>query len=153
MRGNDVMIEGAQIRFRNFSGKENKFNREGDRNFVVLLDEETARIMGDAGWNVKLLQPREDEEDGTPQPYLQVAVSFKIRPPKIVLITSGGRTYLDEESVSVLDHADFINVDIVVNPYNWEFGGNNGIKAYLKTMYATIEEDELEKKYRELEAS
>jgi hypothetical protein len=33
---NTVMMEGVRIIFRNFSGKEGQYNREGDRNFAVL---------------------------------------------------------------------------------------------------------------------
>ncbi len=32
---NTVLMEGVRIIFRNFSGKEGQYNREGDRNFAV----------------------------------------------------------------------------------------------------------------------
>ena len=38
-KDNTVLMEGVRIIFRNFSGKEGQYNREGDRNFAVLLDE------------------------------------------------------------------------------------------------------------------
>ena len=59
---NTVVMEGVRIIFRNFAGKEGQYNREGDRNFAVLLDEQTADPMGQDGWNVKMLRPRSDEE-------------------------------------------------------------------------------------------
>lgn len=148
---NTVLMEGVTIIFRNFSGKEGQYNREGDRNFAVLLDEKTAQEMAEDNWNVKVLKPREDDEEGTiPQAYLPVSVNFKGRPPRIVLITSRGRTNLDEESVETLDWVDIINVDLIVRPYEWTVSDKSGIKAYLQSMYITIEEDPLEQKYADL---
>jgi hypothetical protein len=148
---NTVLMEGVRIIFRNFAGKEGQFNREGDRNFAVLLDERVAVTMAEDGWNVKWLKPREEDEVEEPQAYLPVSLNFKGRPPRIVLITSRGRTHLDESSVEMLDWADIINVDLIVRPYEWNVNGKTGIKAYLQSIYVTIEEDPLELKYSELE--
>jgi hypothetical protein len=148
---NTVLMEGVRIIFRNFSGKEGQYNREGDRNFAVLLDEPTAQAMAEDNWNVKWLRPREEEEGENPQAYLPVSVNFKGRPPRIVLITSRGRTNLDEGSVEMLDWADILNVDLIVRPYEWTVNEKSGIKAYLQSIYVTIEEDALEIKYSELD--
>src|SRR4051812_10540217 len=149
---NTVTMENVQIIFRNFKGKEGQYNREGDRNFGVILPTDIAEAMLADGWNVKYLNPREDdEEDEEKTPWLSVSVNFdKGRPPKIMLITTRGRTVLDEPSVEMLDWADITNVDLIVRPYNWEVSGRTGIKAYLQSMYVTIEEDELERKYAEM---
>lgn len=144
---NTVLMEGVRIIFRNFSGKEGQYNREGDRNFAVLLDDTVANAMAEDGWNVKWLKPREESEDEEQQAYLQVSVNFKGRPPRIVLVTSRGRTNLDEGSVEMLDWADVKTVDLIVRPYEWSVNGKNGIKAYLQSIYVTIEEDALELKY------
>lgn len=148
---NTVMMEGVRIIFRNFAGKEGQYNREGDRNFAVLLDETVANAMTEDGWNIKWLKPREDDEDDTRQAYLPVSVNFKGRPPRIVLITSRGRTNLDETTVETLDWVDILNVDLIVRPYEWTVNGKSGIKAYLQSIYVTIEEDPLEVKYSELD--
>lgn len=148
-----VLMEGVRIIFRNFSGKEGQYNREGDRNFAVLLDDTAAEAMTSDGWNVKWLKPREDDEEETQQAYLPVSVNFeKGRPPRVVMITSRGRTNLDADGVELLDWADITNVDLIVRPYTWEVSGKTGVKAYLQSLYVTIEEDELERKYAELDA-
>lgn len=145
----NLLMEDARIIFRNFAGKEGQYNREGDRNFCILLDEELATQMDADGWNVKALRARE-EGDPT-QPYLQVSVGFKNRPPKIVMITHKGRTTLTEEEIEILDWVDIKKIDLIVRPYNWDVAGKSGIKAYLKSIWITIDEDELDIKYAELE--
>ena len=144
----NITIEGARIMFRNFEGKEGKFNVAGKRNFCVLLETDLAKTLQEDGWNIKWLQPRDEEEE--PQAYIQVAVSFGTVPPKIVLITSAGKQSLDEKNVNILDWAEIENVDVIIRPYNWEMNGKTGVKAYVKSMYVTIAEDEFERKYSSL---
>ena len=139
------MVEDARLVFRNFSGKEGQYNREGDRNFSVILDREAADEMLADGWNVKFLASREDGEPDTP--YIQVAVNFSNRPPRVVMITSTARTHLNEDSVAVLDWADIKVCDLIARAYDWTVNGKSGTKAYLQSMFITIEEDELERKY------
>ena len=105
------MVEDARIIFRNFEGKEGPYNRAGDRNFAVVLDHDVARQMLEDGWNVKYLPARDDTDEDTP--YISVAVNFKNRPPRVVLMTSTNRTQLNEDSVDVLDFADIAEVDLI----------------------------------------
>jgi hypothetical protein len=138
-------LEDVTIAFRNFAGKEDIYNREGDRNFAILLDPNTAVDMERDGWNVKYLKERE-EGDGR-QAYIQVAVSYKSRPPKIGMVTSKGMTYLGEKEVEVLDWVDIEVADVTLNPYEWAVGGKSGTKAYLSTLFVKIEEDYLQLKW------
>lgn len=148
-RVGNISIENARILFRNFAGKESKFNAKGKRNFCLLLDSDVAEELKDIGWNVKYLNPRDPEDP--PQAYIQVAVAFDNFPPNIWMITGNKKTKLDEDSVSVLDYAEIENIDIIVRPYTWEVNGKGGIKAYVKNMYVTIVENEFEKKYQSFE--
>ena len=144
-----LIMEDARIVFRNFAGAEGMYNREGDRNFCVLLDEDTAQMMIEDGWNVKRLKPREEgQELGTA--YIQVSVGFKGRPPRMVMITSRGRTDLGEDECILLDWADILKVDLIVRPYHWNVNGRTGIKAYLKSIFVVINEDYLELKYADV---
>lgn len=143
------MVEDAQIIFRNFSGKEGQYNREGDRNFAVILDPEMAEQMAKDGWNVRWLKAREEGDEETP--YVQVAVNFNNRPPRITQITSVGKTVLDEDLVDTLDWAEIKTADLIARGYEWTVNGKSGVKAYLQSLFVTIEEDALERKYAQME--
>jgi hypothetical protein len=105
--------------------------------------------MLEDGWNVKRLRPREEDEPGDLS--IKVTVSYKGKPPRLVMITSRGRTALDEETAGMLDFAEFETVDVILNPYNWEVQGKSGTTAYLKTIFVVLREDELEKKYAHIQ--
>lgn len=146
----NIAIEDAQIIFRNFAGAESQYNRAGNRNFNVIIDDpDMARKLIEDGWNIKQLKPRDDEE--IPKYRLEVSVAFGNFPPNIFMVTKHNKTKLDEESVAALDYAELKTVDLVIRPYQWDVNGKQGIKAYLKTGYFVVEEDEFAAKYAEEE--
>lgn len=113
-----LQIDDAKIIFRNFAGRGDKFNREGDRNFAVLIPEEDmANALVERGWNVKIKPPR--EEGDLPFMYLPVKMKFNDRGPLVFLNTGGRQNRLDEESVSCLDSIDILSVDLDIRPYDW----------------------------------
>lgn len=143
--GTQVTVRDAQMIWRNFEGRETVFKPAGNRSFNVVLDEKTAQQLSNDGWNVRTKEPRDEGDDYLHT--LEVGVGYKVRPPRVVMITSNSRVNLGEETVGVLDWADIEKVDLIFHAYNWEVGGKGGVKAYLKTMFVTINEDELEAEY------
>lgn len=143
------VIEDAQIIYRNFSGAPTPFDQQGGkRTFAVVLDKKTADAMAVDGWNVKCKPAREEGEEEFC--FIEVTVNYKQRPPKIVVLTDTSATTLTDDTVAMLDWADIRKLDLVAREYQWAVGANSGIKAYLKSMFVTIDEDPLEKKYNQL---
>lgn len=144
-----ITMEDVRIIYRNFAGREGRYNKKGERSFSVVLPFDVAEDLAKQGLNVKFPPESDDREL---LPHLSVKLNFEGRvPPNIVQITSRGRTTLDEDTCAILDYADIKHVDLIVNPWQWEVNGNTGIAAYLKSIYVTIEEDELELKYADIE--
>lgn len=142
---NKLVIEDAQIRFKNFSGAAGLYNAEGDRNFCLFIDDQLADALRRDFWNVKTLKPK--EEGDPPQAYIEVKVNYANKPPRVFLVTSRGKKLLTESQVGMVDWAEIVTVDLTVNPSVWNVNGKEGVKAYLQSMFVTIVEDPTEMKY------
>lgn len=145
---NDVTLRNVRIIFRNFAGAPTRFNAAGGkRTFSILLNETEANELSSMGFNVKALKQRDPDDD--PAFHLPVEVSYRVKPPRIVFISNQGRkrTVIDEDTVSLIDYTEIEKIDLTINPYQWEMENAQGVKAYLKTMYVTIREDELDIEY------
>lgn len=151
-RNNKLAIDNARIIFKNFTGKDDKFGREGDRSFsIVIEDDALAEQLANDGWNVKPLTPRDPDEKVNH--FIKVKISFRVRPPKIWLLTNHKRTLLDEDTIATLQYARIENADVVVSPWRWEVNGKTGIAAYLQMLYVKIEDDPFADKYADYESS
>lgn len=143
-----VQIDDARIIFRNFSGAASKYNREGDRNFAVVIPtEEMADELIKEGWNVRVREPR--DEDETPLITLAVKIKFNDRGPAVYLKTGDNVNRLDEESIDILDNIDIAGVDLDIRPYDWEVNGKTGRTAYLQSIHVTQEIDRFAARYAE----
>lgn len=141
-----LQIDDARIIYRNFTGVGSKFNREGDRNFAVVIpDEETANRLVTDGWNVKIKPSRDD--DDAPFMFLPVKIKFNDRGPNVYLLTGKTLNRLDEESIACLDNVDIMSVDLDVRPYDWDVNGKTGRTAYLQSIRVTQEVDRFADEY------
>lgn len=135
-----LQIDDARIVYRNFSGTGSKFNREGDRNFAVVIpDQDVVDELVNRGWNVKIKPPR--DEDDTPFMFLPVKIKFNERGPKVYLQSGDKMVELDEESIDCLDDVDILGVDLDIRPYDWEVNGKQGRTAYLQSIHVVQEVD------------
>lgn len=141
-----LQIDDARIIYCNFSGRGDKYNREGDRNFAVVIpSEDLADRLMNAGWNVRVKPPREDGD--IPFMYLPVKVKFNDRGPNVYLATGDRMNKLDEESVCCLDNVDILSVDMDLRPYDWEVNGKEGRTAYLQSIKVNQQVDRFADRY------
>lgn len=167
---NVLEINDARIIFRNFRGEGGKFNKEGDRNFALMIAggtlddgkkvmELTAEEMADAllndvnrfgtGWNVKIKAPK--EEGDAPFIYLPVKVKFSDRGPAIYLRSGKNQVKLTEETVAMLDDIDILTVDMDIRPYDDKINGKPFRSAYLQSICVTQEIDRFAARFAEEE--
>lgn len=144
----DLVLEGVRLIYRNFEGRKDKFNKEGDRNFGVVIPQDMADQLVKEGWLVKCRPGR--EEGDPPLCFLHVSLRFDVFPPRIYFVTSRGKTALDAKTCSMVDVADIENVDIIIRPYNWTVDGEQGTKAYLKSIWIKLQETSLDAKYADV---
>lgn len=149
----NLYLENAEVlpgSFRNFAGKASRYNKEGNRNFnIVISDEKMARRLINDGWNLHLMKPRGDDENDAPTRYkLNVTVSYRYRPPEIHLYSGKRETLLDEETIGTLDYADYSTADLTIRPRPWiDDDGSRKIKAYLAEMRVVIQPNRWDDKY------
>ena len=138
-------------KWRNFKGerrinpKTNKtINDEGSRNFTLALSDDVAQALADMGANVKVLDPRTEEEE--PLKFVTVKINVDCKfPPTLHFVTGGRISEIPVSQYNLLDIAVFDNVDLVINLYHSEEGKTT---LYLQKGYFTLKEDPITAKYR-----
>ena len=150
-----LQIDDARIIYRNFAGAASKFNREGDRNFsIVIPDQEMADALVNEGWNVKIKAPREDGD--VPFMTLPVKVKFNDRGPNVYLQTGNRMNRLDEDSIACLDQIDIVSVDLGGGGYDWVLyegtkDEKRGRSAYLQSIKVVQDVDRFASRFAEEE--
>jgi len=144
---NDKMLQldDCSIIFKNFSGKAGMYNKEGDKNFCIKVDEELISQLENCknkdgkGWNVKLYTPKPDDKfkdkDLTPFHYLKVKIGNGNIPVQIEI---DGVTSVCQDITS-LDGLHIDHADVDLSAYDGIVNGAPFRAAYLKGMkvYAT----------------
>lgn len=142
-----IEFENAEIIYRNFEGREDKFNRAGNRHFSVILSEKQAIQLSDMGCNVKRTKPRDPEEEG--KPYVKIFLGMY--EPEIYVITRGRKKLLQPNQYAKLDRVEIEEADLEVTKSNkeWESNGRTGYSLYLETLVCKIRESRILAKYDE----
>ena len=145
-RGNILEIEDARIIYRNFAGVGSKYNREGDRNFAVIIpNEEIKEQLVEEGWNVKIKPPR--DEDDSPFMFLPVKIKFNNRGPAAYVRSGDSVTRLNKDTIDMLDEIDIQSVDLDIRAYDWEVNDKTGRPAYLQAINVTQNIDRFGARY------
>lgn len=145
-----IQIDDAKICFRNFAGVASKYNREGDRNFAVVIeDQKIADELVEIGLNVKIRPPR--DVDDSPFMYLPVKVNFGDNGfgPRAYLYSGGSKAAeLNEDTIGCLDDVDILSVDLDIRPgKQWDVNGKTGRSAYLQSIHVTQRIDRFAARY------
>jgi hypothetical protein len=145
----------------NFAGDATK-DRFGDgrrKCDIMIPDPDQAKDLIKAGFKVRETRPRADEDPNTFVPEYFVTALLKYRnragvpikyPPKVYLVSGDNEPVpLDEESVDCLDNIRVKNVNVILNPYEYD-PANNGLSLYIRTMYVEqdLDDDPYAARYR-----
>lgn len=147
----DVELEDVKIKwpFSHFDGREDTFNPAGAYNFQIILDEDVAEKLSEIGWNVRTMAGL--EEGDPPEYLLKVKISYKYEPPKIYLIKGDRKIRAEERDLADIRRDTCEQIDVIITPSRWVVGGNSGISAYAKELYAKVKESRFEAKYQDLQ--
>lgn len=155
-RANRIEIVGATLKFTNFSGKPGKYNSEGRRNFEIIIPDEAAGDLYNAGWRIRKNgydSKRDKRRTGDYDENLEDC-EYRLRvnvnldsgnPPRCFKKTSKNMIPLDESTIGSLDYSEIANVFVEINGYD---SNKNGLlSGYLKTIVAEVADDKFEELY------
>lgn len=143
-----LQVDDARITFKNFTGRGDRYNREGDRSFSLIIpNEEIANELIADGWNVNIKAPR--KEGDTPFMHMKVKVKYSGRGIPAYLRSGDKIVELTEDTIGCLDSMDIMSVDLDIRPYDWERpNGDSGRSAYLQSIHVTQAIDRFAARYR-----
>lgn len=143
-----LQIDDARITHKNFAGEGSPYNREGDRNFSLIIDDQELadRLVAD-GWNVKIKEPFDDAD--IPFMFLPVKIKFNDRGPNVYLVSGRVQRELSENTIGILDNMDIEAINLDIRPYDWEVNKKTGRTAYLHSMEVIQRIDRFAARYAE----
>lgn len=144
-----ILMDNVKIKYPNFAGIRKQFNDEGDRNFVVVIeDPEIAEALRERGFNIKIKTP--DNPGEVPEMQFKVVVSYRYSAPIAYLKTGRRLKELTEENIGTLDSVEMERVDLDLRlGKEWSAGGRTGRTAYLDKIVVVQEVDRFLARYAE----
>ena len=135
-------LPGSALKFRNFTGAEQKYNPKGSRTFNIEIDDiNFAERLDKDGWNIKW-DTKEHDNGEHYLPTLPVQVKFGDYPPRIMMEQAGNKVWLNEDTVGDLDNMEILEVKAIeIRPYNYDVNGKTGVKAYLSKLRVEVARD------------
>lgn len=134
-------FDDAKMRWCNFEGRVNDNNSEGNRNFGIELDEESAKILIDDGYNVK--QSKYDPDEYYLAVKMKLACDGAKKPPIIYQITDRAKINITDDMINMIDGC-VDRATLVIRPYEYEPGQKS---AWLCEYYYTVIKDVLSDRY------
>ena len=165
MIGRTIAVDDTHFIFQtNFSGDpaRDRFADARRKASLIIPDPEQAKDLIKAGFRVRETRPRQDDDpnDFVPEYYVTILLKYRNRknepvkyPPKVYLVSGDNEpVLLDEESVSCIDQMRIKNVNVILNPYEYD-PVNNGLSLYIRTMYVEqdLDDDPYAARYRRQE--
>ena len=146
-----VLIDNARITWRNFSGRKDDYNRTGEREFHVIVDDpDIADALMERGCNMRIRQS--DDPNEPPRMSFKVKVSYRFGEPAVYLQTGSNMRTLTESNIGILDGVDIENVDLdIYFGKEWTVNGKTGRTAYLDKIKVVQEEDRFRSRFAEEE--
>lgn len=162
MIGRTIAVDDTRFIFQtNFAGDPGRDHFADSRRKANLMipDPNQAKELMMAGFKVRATKPHEDDDPETFEPVYFVSVLLKYRdragrpvkyPPKVYLVSGDSEpVQLDEDNVGSIDQMRVKNVNVILNPYEYD-PINNGKSLYVRTMYVEqdLEDDPYAVRYR-----
>lgn len=169
-----LILEDVEFAFKpNFEGREERFNRAGDRYFNVVVSPEDAQILAQQyGVNIKVWEPKARDDDmakkmaENPDMYesfhfFKVKVYTKFSIPSIALIFDDeegvsdidvplgaqDRQFLTEDQFKLIDEMEMSCVDMTIRRREPSAEGGTYARLDLKNAYIHVAPNPLERKY------
>ena len=155
MANKRTKIENAPVKYRNFAGVKTQYNREGDSNFVIILDEEVAKNMMDdvdeqgIGWYIKPVE----FDTGKIEYQLKLRLGDgRYKDPDVFVVGEDGRPIpfnrgqwprLDKSTITI----SFVDVVFHQSRKTFEYQGKEYYSAYVDEVFVNIVESDLRRKY------
>lgn len=132
-----VTLTNVKIGYTNFAGRASRFNIEGDRSFVVYLNDEDAIMLRSLGCPVKTI--KENKEKNIPKMcvvpvrvlYIDQVYNPDLRPKIYIKLRGGKETPLAEKDMTIMDSFDIYEANLKLNIYRAKTANGKISRLYL----------------------
>lgn len=148
-----LQIDDAKFYWRNFAGAATQYQREGNRDFAIIIpNQEIADELAADGWNIKV---KEGDDGRDPLFYLQVKVDYNEKDkigPDIYLVSGKSKHKLDMSEVKRIDRIRVAGADMDIRPHDWTMpNGKSGRTARLNAIWVTQDTNRFAERFAEEE--